>query len=404
MAYTETTTSGYGDRLSGAFKGIAAGFVMFLVGTILLFWNEGNFVKTQKTIEEAQGNAIHVDDVSNVDSSLNGKLIHATAFANTEDVLTDGLFGISEKAIAISRKVEYYQYEEKSHTESKDKMGGGKETITTYTYDKKWVSGPIESSAFKDPQYKASNFVLTKIEAKTERAKNVSFGGYKLPAFIISSISGDIPVEAKLNANELRQWETTISQKRRELGLQAAAKMVHVNASEVYFGNSASTPDIGDVRVTLTKIMPADISIIAKVVGSTFEQYIAANGKSFSKVSMGTVSAENMFAAAHSSNSTMTWILRFLGVFLVVGGLKSMFGILPALFKVIPMLGSVVGAGVGLVCGIVGVAWSLIIIAIAWLFYRPIIGIALLAAAAAGIWYLKNKSKNKSQPQETPAA
>ena len=78
---------------------------------------------------------------------------------------------------------------------------------------------------------------------------------------------------------------------------------------------------------------------------------------------------------------------------MVVLGLKSMFGILPALFKVVPFLGSIVGAGIGLVCAILGGAWSLIIIAIAWLFYRPLVAIPMLVLAIAGIWYLKQKGK-----------
>jgi hypothetical protein len=108
---------------------------------------------------------------------------------------------------------------------------------------------------------------------------------------------------------------------------------------------------------------------------------------------MGTVSAENMFADAHSENNMITWVLRIIGVMLVVMGLKSIFSILPALFKVLPFLGNIVGAGVGLVCTVGGGAWSLLIIAVAWLFYRPLIGIPLLAAAVAGIWYLKKKAK-----------
>ena len=170
---------------------------------------------------------------------------------------------------------------------------------------------------------------------------------------------------------------------------------MHVNGNVVYFGQSTSVPNIGDVRVTFTKILPADISIIAKVNGSTFEQFVAKNGRKVSEIAMGTVSSENMFAAAHKSNSMVTWILRILGVLLVIGGLKSMFSILPTLFKVLPFLGNIVGAGVGLVCTVFGGAWSLIIIAIAWLWYRPLIGIALLAIAVAGIWFLMKKVKEK---------
>ena len=369
---------------------------MFIIGTIVLFWNEGNFVKTKKSLQEAEGVLVRVSDVSAADPSLNGKLIHASAFADTRDVLTDGLFGISETAIAISRKVEFYQYEEKSTSETRDRIGGGQETITTYTYDLRWASSPVKSDNFNDPNYRGSNFVLANIEAQTETAKNVTFGGYRLPSFIISSISGSIPAQVNFSENAYWQWEKVIADTRAALRLRPdnePTRYVHVSGNVVYFGRSPSVPNIGDVRVTLTKIMPADISIIAQVNGQTFESFTASNGKTVSKVSMGMVSADRMFADAHSSNSTWTWILRIVGVVLVIAGLKSMFSILPTLFKVIPFLGSIVGAGVGLVCTVFGFAWSLIIIAFAWLWYRPLIGIALLAAAIAGIWYLRKKGK-----------
>jgi len=396
MAYQETTTTSYGKRLTGSLKGIASGFIMFIIGTIVLFWNEGNFVKTKKSIQEAEGNVELVSDVSNIDPSLNGKLIHATAFANTDETLTDDLFGVNETAISIHRKVEYYQYKENSHSTTKDKIGGGQETVTTYTYEKEWISFPVSSESFKDPEYQYSNFVLTTVEDKSIQAQNVSFGAYKLPKFIVSSISGKVPADVKLEKTELQQWQKVILEKYSSMRLPTDStpkQMVHINGNVVYFGQSPNVANIGDVRVTITKTMPADISIIAKVNGSTFEEYHAKNGKTFSKVAMGTVSADNMFADAHSSNTKWTWVLRLLGIFLVIGGLRSMFSILPTLFKVLPFLGNIVGAGVGLVCWVLGIAWSLIFIAIAWLWYRPIIGIILLAVAVAGIWYLKKKSK-----------
>jgi len=396
MAYQTTTKTSYGQRLSNSFKGIATGFGMLIIGTILLFWNEGNFVKTRKSLQEAESILVKVNDVSTIDPSLNGKLIHASAFADTKDLLADGLFGVSETAIAISRKVEYYQYVEQSSSTTKDKIGGGQETITTYTYELKWTSVPVISEKFNDPDYRLSNFVLANVEARTEYAKNVSFGAYELPSYIISSISGNIPAQVNFSETEVSQWEKAIADKRAALGLQAdtiPVQRVHVNDNVVYFGKSSAVPNIGDVRVTLSKVMPANISIIVRVNGSTFESYTAANGKTISKTAMGMVSSEKMFADSHSSNSKWTWVLRLLGIFLVMGGLKSMFSILPTLFKVLPFLGNIVGAGVGLVCTIAGGAWALIIIAISWLWYRPLIGIAFLLIAIAGIWFLMKKGK-----------
>ncbi|MBQ7451169.1 MAG: hypothetical protein IJV60_01265, partial [Prevotella sp.] len=53
------------------------------------------------------------------------------------------------------------------------------------------------------------------------------------------------------------------------------------------------------------------------------------------------------------------------------------------------------GWGVGVVCTVIGVVWSLIIIALAWLFYRPVIGIALLAIAGFLVWVFAFKGKDK---------
>ena len=168
MAYTETTNTSYGQRLSGSMKGIVSGLLMFIIGTCLLWWNEGRAVKTSKAIKEAESVAVHVDDVSTVDASLNGKLIHASAFADTKDTLADDIFGVRTLAIKLNRKVEYYQWIENSKSETRDKIGGGQETVTTYTYESKWVDKPVKSSEFKDPEYKNLNFVLTTIEEKDQ--------------------------------------------------------------------------------------------------------------------------------------------------------------------------------------------------------------------------------------------
>lgn len=66
---------------------------------------------------------------------------------------------------------------------------------------------------------------------------------------------------------------------RRAGGDEPSGSRVHVSGNVVYIGRSSSAPEIGDVRVTLTKIMPAEISILGKVYGTTFEEFIASNGK-----------------------------------------------------------------------------------------------------------------------------
>lgn len=397
MAYTETTSTSYGQRLAGSAKGMIGGLLMFIIGTCLLWWNEGRTVRTAKAIGDAASHVESVADVSRVDASLNGKLIHASAFADTKDTLTDDMFGVRELAIRLDRKVEYYQWVENAQTKEREKIGGGKETTTTYTYEQKWVDKPVNSAEFKDPQYQSANKVLSEVEERNEMAQHVTFGAYTLPELFVASISGSEPVEVRMTEEQRFTWDERLHMLRPKVNTETS--LVHTSANTVYLGLSPNSPQVGDVRVTFTKVPPADISLIAQVDGSTFKVYRAKNGQSFSRVQMGTVSADEMIEQARSENNMLTWVLRLVGVLLIVIGLKGMFGLLPMLFKVLPFLGSIVDAGVGLVSWILGLAWSFIIIAIAWLVFRPIIGISLLVLAIGGIVFLKRRGKKNEEKQ-----
>ena len=73
---------------------------------------------------------------------------------------------------------------------------------------------------------------------------------------------------------------------------------------------------------------------------------------------------------------------------------------IPVSKKRIPLLGSIVGAGTGLVALLLGCAWSLVIIAIGWIRFRPLLGICLLGAAVALIAFLivRGRKRKASAP------
>ena len=98
MAYQEVTTTGYGTRIGNSFKAIGIGFILFCIGTVLLWWNEGRAVKTEKMLDEAGNAYVEMTDPNKKDASLEGELICGTALATTEDSLSDSQFGIGTKA------------------------------------------------------------------------------------------------------------------------------------------------------------------------------------------------------------------------------------------------------------------------------------------------------------------
>ena len=468
MAFQETRTVGYGSRVGNSFRGIGAGIMLFLAGTALLWWNEGRAVKTEKMLEEAASNYVEMENPNKKDASLDGELVCGTAMATTEDSLTDAQFGIGAKAIAISRKVEYYQWVEHAHETTEDKLGGKQVTTTTYTYSKEWVSSPIQSSQFKDPAYQNKNMVLTTVEDAEQYAENVSFGAYKLSESLIRHISSTEPMELAISEDLLKQFDkTTQTAYERFYGvvkkqpaqqqpapqqsavipdsirallsdsakaivdsikavtdsIQAAnqslianaenkkeLEFVHQGGNLLYFGRVPGSPEVGDVRVTFEKIVPAKVTVMAVVDGDSFKPYKAKNGKRFQTLVMGKKSGDEIIDAEKEANNMWLWFFRIIGVVMVISGLKGIFDFVVTILKVVPFVANIVGWGVGVVCTVIGVAWSLIIIAIAWLFYRPVLAISLLAIAGFLVWVFAFKGKDKlkdlaskySQPKAEP--
>jgi len=405
MAYKETTSVGWFDRLGTSFRGLGLGLVIIIAGTWLLWWNEGNFVGTGDALREAQAVTVELGDPAQPDNSKNGRLVHAAGPVETTDTLTDPVFGLSVNAIRLERSVEFYQWVEDSRSETKQKLGGGEETVTTYSYAPAWTSRPVDSAQFKDPQARLDNknTVILNLEDFRAQAANVTFGAYRLPDFMISSISGATPLEAvlpremkaKLNKELNKAEEPAAAPEEPETAAPAVpegetavpaetpepAALVHASGSTVFLGNSPAAPQIGDARVTFRETRPGPVSFLARCNGDTFEPYLAGNGHKVYRFAMGTHSLETMYGDANSANATTTWILRAVGAFLVVFGLKTLLAPLSVFLSFIPLLGRLAGAGAGLASALLGLAWSLVVISIAWLRFRPFIGGAMLVAA-----------------------
>ena len=422
MAYQEVTETSWFSRLGSSFSGMGLGLALLVGGTILLWWNEGDFVATRDALNETQAITEELGDVNAVNNALNGKVVHASGYADTSDILTDSFFGVSEKAISLQRSVEYFQWVEHKKTEKRKKLGGGEETVTTYTYSQEWTARPVSSANFHDPSARQNNVNRQLVNVENERlyATNVRLGAYRLPDFFIRSISGSAPMtEAKVSAEARARIQSAVeavknplstgnapltqgtmtsmisSQMMNALG---AGDYVHEQGDTIYVGRSPAGPENGDVRVKFTHVLPADVSIIARLKGDTFEKYVASNGKSVDKLAMGNVNMETMYGTAHSGNSTMTWLLRGLGIILVIAGFKCILAPLAVIASVIPLLGDIVGAGTGLVSTLLGCAWSLVIISIAWLRFRPVIGFAMIGTAVVLLLLLLIKGrKNKAQ-------
>ncbi len=392
--FTKSTHNSWGSRIGGSFKGIIFGLLLFVIAFPLLFWNEGRAVKMQKSLEEGANSVISVS-VDSVDSANQDKLIHITGKADTTDTLNDSAFVVSSTAIKLNRIVEMYQWEEETSSDTSKNYGGSSDTETTYSYDKTWSKTLIDSGSFEFPA-DHENPNSMPYDGQEIYADNVNVGAFKLSPALIKRIGGESKLPLTDDNMEALSDEDVWS--------------AEIQNGVLYIGDPQS-PEIGDVRISFEVTKPATVSIVSKQQGETFVPYHAKAGADVELLEMGTVSSEEMFQNAINSNKVLTWILRILGFFLMFAGLAMMLKPLSVLGDVIPFLGSAIGMGTGLLAGLLAVVFSLITIAIAWLFYRPLLSIVLIAIAVAAITAIitmmkRNKGK-KSPPapeSETPPA
>ena len=103
-------------------------------------------------------------------------------------------------------------------------------------------------------------------------------------------------------------------------------------------------------------------------------------------------SANEWFDEQKDMIATAAKIIRPLGVFLTCLGFYFLFAPIIATLSWIPLVGwllsGIVAVAAVIFAIVVGISISLLTIAVAWVFYRPLIGIMLLALCGAGVYFI----------------
>jgi hypothetical protein len=382
--FTEITSESWFGRIGGAFKGIVIGLALFIAAFPVLFWNEGRAIKRYKTLNEGAGSVISLPQAS-VLSEYEGNLVHVSGSAVTNETVTDPEFDVAVNAIKLKRKVEMYQWKETKKRKTRKKLGGGKKTVTTYSYSKSWSSNLISSSNFKKPDGH-SNPASMPYQSQEFVAAEVNLGEFKLSRSLVSKINQTTPLPVADLANIENMSEASF------------------HGGGIYFGNNPSSPQIGDSRIIYRIVSPTEISVVSRQIGNSFEPYRAEAGGTIDMLEIGIVGPDLMFQQAHESNVMWTWIFRVGGFILMLVGLAMILAPLSVAADVIPFMGSIVGAGTAILSFLIAAPFAFLTVAVAWLRYRPVIGISLLVLSAiiAGFIFVMSK-RGKTSGKINPA-
>lgn len=120
--FTDVSHEGGLSRIGSSFGAAIFGVVLFLASFPLLWWNEGRAVDRMRDLEEGQAAAVSVQS-DRVDAGNEGKLVHTTGTATTDEELADEALGVKAVGLRLRRSVEMFQWEEEKHTKTRKKVG-----------------------------------------------------------------------------------------------------------------------------------------------------------------------------------------------------------------------------------------------------------------------------------------
>lgn len=365
MSFTETTRTSWFARLKNALVGAVIGIVLVLAAIWALVWNEGRSIKAYRALTEGAGVVVSVS-ADEIVPTNEGKLVHITGKVTPQGVPSDPDFAISaDGAVALTRDVEMYQWVEKSESRSETKLGGGEETVTTYTYSREWKSGRTDSSDFRQPDGHENPELV--VDSQSFRVDQATVGVFTVSGEDVAGLGAG--TDLKLGDEDVARAEDALS------------LPVRLERGGFYVGENPSQPRVGDLRIRFSRADLKEASFVGKQSGEWLKPFTASNGREIFLSASGQSSAAEMFDAAQAENTMIMWLIRIGGMVALMVGFSLCFSILGVIADVVPFVGSLVRFGTGMIALVLTVLVGPLVIAIGWFAYRPLLSLGLLVGA-----------------------
>lgn len=372
---TETATTGWRGRPGRSIFGMFLGILLIPAATVLLYWNEGRAVaassaldRSLRQVEEASPNAVL--------PGKDGKLIHLVGQIAAATSALDPAFAVTGHGLLrLRRSVEMYQWKEDESVTTQRSIGGSQTTQVTYSYHRVWSERAIDSGAF----HHMSGHVnpVMPMRSITFDTPAATLGAYDVDPSVLDEISDFTPL-AVTKAPPLPAYSSPFY----------PARSYRIEAGGFYLGQNPANPSIGDLRVTFEAVRSQFFSVVAAQVGNALAAYHAADRHKIALVEPGAFSAAALFSAKKQEERMLAWVLRGAGFALMVVAFALLAAPLVALFAVIPFFEGIMEAGAFVVALTFAVPVTLLTIAVAWAAHRPLVGGALLVAAAISLFLL----------------
>lgn len=354
MAVVKTTRKSLLDNIMGSIMAVPIGILMFLASFVVLFQSEGctNFAEVAEnaTIADAASASGHDD-----------AFVSVTGTMSTDERIGDPDHLAPGPYLELTRNVQQYVWVQHSESESRDKVGGGTETVTTYTYELEWTSSPQDSSGFEDPSHQNPG---QRVMGQSWSASTATVGAW---GFDVGS--AELPAGRALSPTQ-------------DMLLGAAARGT-LQGEWVYLDGDPANPAIGDHRIQFQALSSGDtVTAFGLARGARLEPYAYEDDKTWLGIRYG--SREEAIATFNTEHTIMLWFARIGGFLLMWLGMNMVFAPLQAVAGIIPFIKKGTSALVMAVTFPIALVLTLVTIIISKIFHSVVAMIIVGGLCAAG--------------------
>jgi len=256
---TTTTTENWLDRMGDAFFAVIIGWVMVLFSIPILWFNERRNARMESVIMwgESQCHTITADrrEEDNRESLVHIQGANMVSAAKVKAHKFDVEF--EKDCVRLQTHVQAFLVIQHEHSESREKLGGGRETITKYTYSKEWSSTWHDSRGYRDSQYSGKNKKPDGLDLgwKKKNSSRVELGdGFLLTDELINQCSNFKSVAGKLGPS------VSVQESKMQFFKGDSGWFYHREGKDWHGGGE---PQIGDCRVRFECVPDGQVTVMA---------------------------------------------------------------------------------------------------------------------------------------------
>uniref|UniRef100_A0A336LMM0 CSON013011 protein n=1 Tax=Culicoides sonorensis TaxID=179676 RepID=A0A336LMM0_CULSO len=346
------------------------GCALFIIGTLILFWNEGQAVHITLALQEALDQAISLRYDQSFDSSFEGKLVHIYGPLVTGEPLTELDYNIMVQAVKLKRRVQMFQYvEETIEHNYGESVASVQAEDRTYYYTTEFRDNLVDSRSFY-LRHGHENPLKFPMESRLYTADHVTIGPYEL-------------------GSELKDRFTAFQEVTSDT--RPEDPLIKLHAGLYYHCVDVFNPEVGDIRIqfSFAGLQGEVYTVVGRLENNKIVPFKSKLGKKILILYKGEFDLHDVFDKEHRSQKLTAWGFRFIGFVLIFFAVTCTSHLLTTILSsnwftahLAPNPANVFASNLGF-----SLSTALLITSVAWILHRPWLGASLLCTAITPVLF-----------------